>query len=230
MKLKAKSDLIWIQIEVDKICIVVKKNCIYLACPDPGEYAERICNVYYATEKGHKRFMKERLMTAKAKVFASPEEFFENEAANFDFHLELGSKKNSGFSNRRIDDKLVDLWNAAVDGRGTDVQFIVENKVFTVHSPVLSARSPILATIYTSKRKYGSGSVKIIVQDTHPVHFEKFLKFLYTGVFEWPSFKAELLELAIKYHVPSLVKICSTVNNEVLEDELLSMIALVECS
>jgi len=99
------------------------------------------------------------------------------------------------------------LWAAAVNRKLTDVEFLVGEEAFDAHRSLLSARSPVFAAMFGSGMKEAkTGHVRI--EDANPDTFQRFLKFLYTGMLEPSAMDKELFAVADKYQVSTLMELC----------------------
>ena len=141
------------------------------------------------------------------------------------FHVQL-TRATPNFDYQLIDATWMEqLWSAACIKQLTDVEFIVSCKSFSAHRFILSARSPVFTAMFNSDMtEANTGTVEI--NETNPDVFEIFLKFLYTGTLE-PFSLAEdkqLLALADKYQVETLLNICQSFPPEVNKEELVEFI------
>jgi len=101
-----------------------------------------------------------------------------------------------------------ELWAAAINRKMTDVEFLVGEEAFGAHRSLLSARSPVFAAMFASGMKEAeTGRVRI--EDVDPATFQRFLKFLYTGMLESSAMdeEEELFTVADKYQVTTLMKL-----------------------
>jgi len=123
------------------------------------------------------------------------------------FHVKLQSKVEN-FTNQLLDSSgSQQLWDAAVNKKMTDVEFLVGEEAFGAHRSLLSARSPVFAGMFASGMKEAeTGQVRI--DDTDPKIFQCFLKFLYTGMYEPSPMDSDLLTVADKYQVETLMELC----------------------
>jgi len=109
--------------------------------------------------------------------------------------------------------KLVDLyhkdhlWDAAADGKLTDVELLVGKVMFPAHRSLLSARSPVFAAMFKSGMEEAlTGRVR--VDGVDPTTFRQFLEFLYTGTLSTWADKSKMLVMADRYQVETLVNLC----------------------
>ena len=120
------------------------------------------------------------------------------------------------FTNKLVDSTFsVQLWTASVNRNMTDVEFLVREESFGAHRSLLSARSPVFASMFASGMKE-TKTGKVCIEDVDPTTFQQFLKFLYTGMFEPSSIDHDLFEVADKYQVETLMELCRP-TNEVVE-------------
>ena len=141
------------------------------------------------------------------------------------FHVQLTSST-SNFDYQLIDATWMEqLWSAARTNQLTDVEFLVGDKSFSAHRFILSARSPVFTAMFNSDMTEAKTGT-VAINETNPDVFEVFLKFLYTGTLE-PFSLAEdkqLLALADKYQVETLLIICQSFPPEVNKEELVEFI------
>lgn len=89
-------------------------------------------------------------------------------------------------------------------------------KTFSAHKAILAARSSVLADEFESElvehpKKKGDGPLQINIDDVDPTIFEEFLYFLYTGEPKISMLdNEELLKLAIRYQLNTLVELCKS--------------------
>ncbi len=102
----------------------------------------------------------------------------------------------------------------------TDVEFLVEEEAFGAHRSLLSARSPVLAAMFTSGMKEAKTG-KVLIEDVDSSLFGIFLKFLYTGTFEPSSRDRELFTVADKYQVETLTELCRSATKTVETENIL---------
>ena len=90
----------------------------------------------------------------------------------------------------------------------TDVEFLVGEEALGAHRSLLCARSPVFAAMFASGMKEAeNGHVRI--EDVDPPSFERFLKFLYTGLMdESLAMDEKLFAVADKYQVETLMELC----------------------
>jgi len=99
------------------------------------------------------------------------------------------------------------LWTSAVNRKMTDVEFLVGEETFGAHRSLLCARNPVFAAMFASGMKEAeNGQVRI--EDVDPPTFERFLKFLYTGMMESSAMDEKLFAVGDKYQVETLMELC----------------------
>lgn len=118
------------------------------------------------------------------------------------------------------------LWMSAKNTCLTDVEFHVgqasKSKTFAAHRSVLTARSPVLATLLEKDQKSSS----VALEDVQPAIFKHFLRFLYTGQLRASAVSnlSELQALADRYQIGTLQKLCRHPIQEMNASELTSLI------
>jgi len=124
------------------------------------------------------------------------------------FHAELCSTV-AQFINVPVDVTWSEqLWAAAVNRKLTDVEFLVGEEAFGAHRSLLSVRSPVFAAMFASGMKEAETGRVRIIEDVDPNTFQRFLKFLYTGMLEPSAMDEKLFTVADKYQVTTLMKLC----------------------
>ena len=94
------------------------------------------------------------------------------------------------------------LWDAAADGKLTDVELLVGKVMFPAHRSLLSARSPVFAAMFKSGMEEAlTGRVR--VDGVDPTTFRQFLEFLYTGTLSTWVDKSKVLFMANRYQIDS---------------------------
>ena len=110
------------------------------------------------------------------------------------------------FTNTLVDSTCSEqLWAAAVNGKMTDVEFLVGEEAFGAHRSLLSARSPVFAAMFASGMKEAETG-KVRIEDVDARTFQNLLKFLYTGTLGTSAIDKELFRMADKYQVETLIK------------------------
>lgn len=92
----------------------------------------------------------------------------------------------------------------------SDFTFIVGGREFEVHKIILSAHSPVFHKKFILKGRDRFENTEVI-GDVTATTFSTFLDYIYTGKISreiWLSEAFELLEMAEKYQVKSLKRIC----------------------
>ena len=101
---------------------------------------------------------------------------------------------------------LWDLWSAQKE-MSTDLKLVIEDQTFLAHRAILAARSVYFANMFTSgMTEAQTGNVTIPDAPAHV--FEHLLRFLYTGRVPPSADFKELLIIADKYQIDSLVSLC----------------------
>ena len=101
---------------------------------------------------------------------------------------------------------LWDLWSAQKE-MSTDLKLVIEDQTFLAHRAILAARSVYFANMFTSgMTEAQTGTVTIPDAPAHV--FEHLLRFLYTGRVPPSADFKELLIIADKYQIDSLVSLC----------------------
>ena len=86
----------------------------------------------------------------------------------------------------------------------SDLKIVCEDKEFPVHKFILSVRSDVFKTMFSTFNED-----KLKIEDTNPKTMETFLRFLYTDSFKCcTDLDCNLLMLADKYNVKELVQNC----------------------
>jgi len=96
------------------------------------------------------------------------------------FRVEMRSTVEN-FTNKLVDSALSEqLWDAIVDRKMTDVEFLVGEESFGCHRSLLSARSPVFAAMFTSgMNEAETGQVKI--EDVDPTTLPEIPLYRYVG-------------------------------------------------
>jgi hypothetical protein len=114
------------------------------------------------------------------------------------------------------------LWLAAKNKLWTDIEFSVENHIYSAHRAILAARSP---TFFLSIESLIIGS-RIKIEHTDYIAFEMFLQFLYTGVFQInknKSINEEVLRLADLYKLSTLKSLCQLAVQDIDTNQLTTL-------
>lgn len=109
-----------------------------------------------------------------------------------------------------------------------DTTLYVMDKEYKAHRAVLIARSSVFAAMFqheTTEKQTGI----VNIPDCHPEFFEEFLKFLYCGKLEEPSYRCalQLYEVSDKYDVQELKAFCKEFLMENLTVENLCKVAIL---
>lgn len=99
------------------------------------------------------------------------------------------------------------LWAASINKQLTDVELVVEDKIFHSYRLLLSARSPVFATMFSDRMKE-SQKGQIRIDDVSPNTFWHFLQFIYNGTVKPEADLRKLLVLADQYQVETLKNVC----------------------
>ncbi|KAH0558172.1 speckle-type POZ protein-like [Cotesia glomerata] len=117
--------------------------------------------------------------------------------------------------------QLVDLKELYNTKLNSDFTIIVKGKQFKIHKAILSAHSPVLATLFTNDTvERQTNEVSILDIYLTSEIFEKLLEYIYTDkVSNLDQVAANLFEAAHKYQMTSLLKICEESLRESLNPE-----------
>ena len=96
---------------------------------------------------------------------------------------------------------------ASINKQLTDVELVVEDKIFHSYRPLLSARSPVFATMFSDRMKEPQKG-QIRIDDVSPNTFWHFLQFIYNGTVKPEANLRKLLVLADQYKVETLKNVC----------------------
>lgn len=113
------------------------------------------------------------------------------------------------------------LWLAAKNKLWTDIEFSVQNHIYSAHRAILAARSQ---TFFVSIESLIVGS-RIKIEHIDPLAFEMFLQFLYTGVFQVcnrKSINEDVLKLAERYKLSTLKSLCQLAVQDIDASQLTS--------
>ena len=126
------------------------------------------------------------------------------------------------------------LWSAVNNKLHSDVEFIVQDKRFSAHKAILSARSPVFRAEFIRVNPH-----EIQIDDVNASSLEQFLHFVYTGELLQFSFTGEpapmltnkdLLKLAERYQLKTLENLCRAALLEVDVEQMVSMVANLRSS
>ena len=139
------------------------------------------------------------------------------------FHVKTHSTV-TNYINKPLDSTWSgELWAAAINRKMTDVEILVGAEAFGAHRSLLSSRSPVFAAMFASGMKEAETG-RIRIEDVDPTTFQRFLKFLYTGMLESSAMDEDekLFTVADKYQVATLMELSRPVNTtEDTDDSLL---------
>ena len=145
---------------------------------------------------------------------------FFNVAPTFSFKVSL-TEIIDNYCYKRIDSLMGDqLWMAAKNSQGTDFEFVVQERVFPAHRVILSARSPVFATIMENMPEVS----KLVITDMKPDLFQHFLFFLYTGHLSTTAHNQQLLFAADKYQVETLKRLCQVATYDISSEDLTTLL------
>lgn len=115
--------------------------------------------------------------------------------------------------------RSTDFWNISELSVLTDMEFQVGDVRFLAHRAIVTARSPVLAELFsTSTVESVTGRIRI--DDVDPSVFREFLFFLYTGTLQVSPNGQALLKIAKRYKVDTLIHICRTALQELDVEEV----------
>ena len=131
------------------------------------------------------------------------------------------------------------LWSAVNNKLHADVEFIVQDKRFSAHKAILSARSPVFRAEFNREESKTTNPHEIQIDDVNASSLEQFLHFVYTGELLQFSFTGEpapmltnkdLLKLAERYQLKTLENLCRAALLEVDVEQMVSMVANLRSS
>ena len=131
------------------------------------------------------------------------------------------------------------LWSAVNNKLHADVEFIVQDKRFSAHKAILSARSPVFRAEFNREESKTTNPQEIQIDDVNASSLEQFLHFVYTGELLHFSFTGEpapmltnkdLLKLAERYQLKTLENLCRAALLEVDVEQMVSMVANLRSS
>jgi len=110
-------------------------------------------------------------------------------------------------------DDMDRLLTMSDDDSFSDVTFVVNNKQFSAHKNILSARSRVFCTMFKSGMRESKDQV-IPIEDTEEVTFKEMLRFIYSGQCD-PSIlqdkTVDVLAIADRFDVPCLKLMCEDI-------------------
>ncbi len=124
---------------------------------------------------------------------------------------------------RKEDDALIsiqediirDLNNMLTSSDTADIHLVCQGKKFPCHRSLLAARSSVFKTMFFGQGDYKEGKDgQVIIEEFQPDEVEQFLSFVYSGDCDFSQVDPwQILELADKYDVPMLNRICCQVSS-----------------
>ncbi len=123
---------------------------------------------------------------------------------SFDF-----SGNTADYRVQRLDCLLIDhLWSSETSHLWTDFEFIAatDMKRFSAHKFILAARSTVFAAIFSKNMESQSSLAEPVDSNT----MEQFLKFIYTGQLVGLISSSDLGQLATKYQISTLQRLCES--------------------
>ena len=97
--------------------------------------------------------------------------------------------------------------NYLLEEKFSDLKITCEENEFPVHKLILSVRSDVFKTMFSSEGKFEGADDKLKLEDTNADTLKSFLRYLYTDEIE-DQVDCKLLILADKYNVKDLVEKC----------------------
>jgi len=148
-------------------------------------------------------------------LFTAPVKLFENnvEPSHFTFKFTVSlTGIVDNYLVHQVDDLLSQqLWSSII-ATGTDFKLIAsDGNSLPVHKWVLSARSPVFATLFSSGEEIESIHLAV---DCTMGKMKQFIQFIYTGALEG-LVSRKLLKLAVKYQIKTLEDLCKTAYQDV---------------
>ena len=177
-------------------------------------------------DKLQRREMREMYTRFRKHIQIFKSQCYFEQPNNITFHVKLSS------SSHTFDYQLVDatwtqqLLAAAQRKQFTDVEFLVDGKVFAAHRFIVSSRSSVFAAMFSDNGMVENNAGTVTINDTDPDVFETFLKFLYTGTLEPFSLADDdgLRALADKYQVDTLVSVCQSFTPKLSKEDMVNII------
>ena len=128
---------------------------------------------------------------------------------SFIFHVKVvNTIKNYDF--KFVDTKCEEqIWNMAIDRKFADIEFLVGDQSFAAHRFILSIRSPVFDAMFESAMTEAA-TRQVRIEDVDANTFRAFLEFLYIGTLKSFDRKEQLLSLARKYQVETLIPLCQS--------------------
>jgi speckle-type POZ protein len=126
------------------------------------------------------------------------------------FLFRISIKGNVSEYSYRLSDRLGkdQLWAAKDNPNLADVEFIVKGKKLLANKSILAARSPVFAAEFTKEQPVKDVPHQIPIDAMEPSTVEQFLHFIYTGEPMSSLANEQLLMLAEKYRLTTLISLC----------------------
>lgn len=152
--------------------------------------------------------------------FAAPLDIIYRVPCYFTFFIEIG-EENTPYEHNIGDMLLPDqMWLAVQQRLFTDVTFRVDDRLFTAHRSVLSARSPVFEAMLRSEQNDSQAGDCILIEGIDAENFEHLLHFLYTGQLRVSANNPQLKAAADKYNLITLKNMCTVVEASLDEEEV----------
>jgi speckle-type POZ protein len=128
----------------------------------------------------------------------------------------------------QLSDRLAknQLWESAtVNGQhsAVDVELNVRDRTFSAHKAILAARSPVFANEFVKPQPLTNGPQKIQIDGVESSTVEQFLYFIYTGESVSSLANEELLKLAAKYQLTTLLSLCQTALKKIETTQMVNL-------
>lgn len=138
---------------------------------------------------------------------------------NCTFHFQIHIEGNTENYSYQLTDRLVksQLWASLLDGQDSDIELIVKNTKFTAHKAILAVRSPVFSSHFAKEETIS----KMEIENVEPSTVEEFLYLLYTGECLKSFANPELRDLAVRYEVKPLDKLCQNALTKVDSTQIL---------
>lgn len=194
------------------------EHFLYVACTQLSRTGVELDEVESFAD-GSERIAMERRGEKSLQVFGQ-EVYALTVPITFTFHFKIHESLDN-YRYHLVDTRhTLDLWSACHEGVQTDVEFHVDEQTFSAHRAVVAARSPVLAAILNNCTSIESLTGKVKVDDVEPIVFQQFLFFVYTGTLQTAPHGQQLLKLAQKYQVDTLIQLCQTATRPVDVEEV----------
>ncbi|XP_051173140.1 speckle-type POZ protein-like [Leptopilina boulardi] len=111
----------------------------------------------------------------------------------------------------------------------SDVVFKINEKQFPAHKVILASTSPVFEKMFTHQMKENITN-NVLIEETDPEVFEEMLNYIYTGkINNLNTMAFGLYELANKYHITKLKKVCEQCLGECLAiDNVISILTIAD--